>query len=201
MTTKTEIINLALGILSANLISSPDDDSDEAKLSRLHYDTARDSILELQEWQFAIKRFIPAKDADQPLFGWEFQYTVPTDILRVLSCDRIGDIPANMIDPTVLTEFDQIDWILEDDKILANVDVVHARGVRRVTETGKYSANFVYALSTRLAVLMALPLTQSNTIFDKAAGLHAVFLSDATSRDQIQGRSRRIRNKSLLRVR
>jgi len=188
-------------MISANLITSLDDDSDEARLARLNYDIARDATLESQEWTFAIKRFKPAKESEEPLFGWAFQYKVPSDILRVLTCDRLGDIPANMIDPEVITQYDQINWILEDGKILCNEDVVFARGVKRVTETGKYSALFIHALAAKLGMLMAFPLTQSNTIFEKAASLLAAFLSEAKTRDGIQGRSRRIRNKSLLRSR
>ena len=201
MTTKTEIVNLALAMISANLITSLDDDSDEARLANLNYAVARDATLESQEWTFAVKRFKPAQDKETPLFGYSTQFAVPPDILRVLTCDRLGDIPANMIDPEVITQYDQIDWILEDNKILCNQAVVFARGVRRVTEEGKYSALFIHALAAKLGMLMAFPLTQSNTIFEKAAALYAAFLSEAKTRDGIQGRSRRIRNKSLLRAR
>lgn len=201
MTDQVEIANIALTILGANLITSFDDDSDEAKLMRLHYGPARDATLEVQEWTFAVKRFTPDPDVEKPLFGWQFQYTIPSDIIRMLTCDRIGDIPANMIDPTVVTEFDQIDWIVENRKILANVDIIHARGIRRVESEALFSPLFVHAFAAKLALLMALPLTQSNTIFDKAALLYAAMISEAKSRDGIQGRSRRIRNKSLLRVR
>ena len=201
MTTKTEIVNLSLAMISANLITSLDDDSDEARLANLNYSVARDATLESQEWTFAVKRFKPAKDKEIPLFGYGVQFTVPSEILRVLTCDRLGDIPANMIDPEVITQYDQIDWILEDGKILCNQTVVFARGVRRVTEEGKYSALFIHALAAKLGMLMAFPLTQSNTIFEKAAALYGAFLSEAKTRDGIQGRSRRIRNKSLLRSR
>ncbi len=199
MTTQVEIVNIALGILGANQITSLSDDSDEAKLATLHYKTALESTLEVNEWSFSIKRFKPAQDTEKPLFGWEFAYTVPSDIIRVLTCDRIDNI--NAVDLSYVSEFEQIDWIIEDRKILANVDVIYARGIRRVTEEGKFPPLFVHALSSKLAMLMALPLTQSNQIFQQAAGLYAAFSSESKAMDSVQGRSRRIRNKSYLRRR
>lgn len=204
MTTKVEIVNIALSIIGANLITSLDDDSEEAKLAKLHYDIARDATLEVQEWTFAVKRFNPAQDKETPLFGWGFQFTVPSEIIRVLSCDRIDadtQPPNDVLDVNYVSEFEQIDWILEDGKILCNVELVNARGLRRVTETGKFSALFVHAFAAKLAILLAIPLTQSNTIFDKAVALYGAMISEAKSRDGIQGRSRRIRNKTYLRVR
>ncbi len=201
MTTKTEIVNLALAMISANLVSNLSDKSDEARLANINDNIARDATLQINEWSWSVKRFMPAKDADTPLFGWGFQFTVPSDILRVLTCERIGDIPVNMIDPTFVTQYEQDDWQIEDGKILANVDVIYARGIRRVTEEGKYSPLFVNALAAKLGMMMAFPLTQSTTIFEKAAALYAAFVSEAKTMDSIQGRSRRIRNKSLLRAR
>ncbi len=201
MTTQVEIVNIALGIIGANLITSLGDDSEEAKLATIHYNAALEATLELQPWSFAIKRFKPAQDAETPLFGWGFSYTVPSEIIRVLSCDNIGAIPANMVEPNFVSEFEQIDFIIEDRKILANVEVVYARGIKRDVSEGKFPPLFVHMLSAKLAMLMALPLTQSNQIFQTAASLYAAFGSEATSRDQIQGRSKRIRNRSLLRVR
>lgn len=193
--TKTEIINLALSMLGANLITDPTDDSDEAQLANLHYEPARDSVLELQEWQFAIKRFTPAASTTEPLFGWGYAYPVPEDILRVLTCDNLDDHSVSVVD---VTQYGQIDWIIEGNMILANESAIYVRGVRRVESEALFSPNFVYGLATRLAVLMAIPLTQSNSIFDKAVALHNAFLSDATSRDSIQGRNRRIRNRTLM---
>ena len=202
MATKVEIVNIALGLLSANLISSfTGDDSDEAELARLHYDAARDATLEAQEWTFARKRFIPQKNATPPLFGYGNAFDIPSEILRVVSCDRIDRSPGNFTPGDVIYQPEQVDWIVENRQILTNEEQLYARGIQRVTEEGKFSPLFVHAFAAKLAVLMALPLTQSATIATNMSGLYGAFIKEAKTRDGMQGRSRRIRQKSLLQSR
>lgn len=201
MSTQIEIVNIALAMISANLITGIDDDSDEARLARLHYGPARDATLEAQEWTFAMTRFMPAKNAEAPLFGYSAAFDLPTEILRVVACERIGEIPANMVDIDFVSQPDQIDWILENRQILCDVDVVHARGIQRVESEGVFSPLFVHAFAAKLGLLMCYPLTQSSGIATTVGQMYAGFLLEAKSRDAIQGRSRRIRNKSLLRAR
>lgn len=197
MTTKTEIINLALSMLSANTITAPTDDSEEAKLANLHYEPARDATLESHDWTFARIRFQPSLDATPPLFGYANQFTIPTEVLRVTSCDRVDQSPGNYRVGDTVYQPEQVDWQREGTKILTNEDVLYCRGTRKVTDEASFSALFVHALAAKLAVLMALPLTQSNTIAQNMAGMFEVFIRDAVPRDAQQGRSKRIRNRSF----
>lgn len=201
MATKIEIINLALSMLSANLLSSTGDDSDEARLANLHYDPARDATLEAQEWSFAIKRFQPAKTDEAPLYGYGNAFTVPSEILRVVACDRVTNPPSGLMQDISVYQPEQIDWVMEKRLILTDEDVVYARGIERITAEGQFSPLFVHAFAAKLAVLMAYTLTQSNQIMQNAAALYEQFIAEAKSRDGLQGRSRRIRQKQLLRSR
>ena len=198
MSTKTEICNIALGLLGANLVTDVDaDDSTEAKLCRVHYAPAKLATLEAQEWSFAIRRFMPALDAATPLYGWSKQFIVPTDIIRVLSCDN----PSNYLIDQAGLQPEQIDWDFEDGKILANVETVYARGITGAVNEGDFSPAFVQAFAARIAMMVSIPLTASQQLFQNAGGLYAGFIKEAKTRDGMQGRSKRIRNRSLLRIR
>ncbi len=201
MSTKIEIINIALALLSANLITSVEDDNDEARLSKLHYEPARDATLEAQEWTFARKRFLPARNAVDPIFGYGKAYDIPSEILRVVSCDRIDRPPGNFTPGDRTYQPEQVDWIVEDRQILTNEDKIYGRGIQRVESEGKFSPLFVHAFAAKLAVLMALPLTQSNTIATNMTGLYTAFIKEAKTRDGMQGRSKRIRNRALVQAR
>jgi hypothetical protein len=199
MSTKTEICNIALGLIGANLVIDVDaDDSTEARLCRINYLPAKLATLESQEWSFAIRRFNPSLDAAVPLYGWGNQFTVPPDIIRVISCDNPKSV--YIIDQAGL-EPEQINWDFENGKILANVDVVYARGITQDVNEGDFSPAFVQAFAARIAMMVAIPLTQSQQLFQNAGGLYAGFLKEAKTRDGMQGRSKRIRNRSMLRVR
>ena len=199
MATKIEIVNIALGLIGANLITSLQDDSDEARLVNTHYDVARDATLEAHPWTFALKRFEPNADADAPLFGWANAFIVPSEIVRVVSCDRIGPVPSGRGQNTYSPE--QIDWQLERRRIMTNEAKVYAVGVERISNEGDYTNLFVHAFSAKLAMLISLPLTQSSKIFESMAILYENFMAEAKSRDGIQGRTRRIRQQSLDRAR
>ncbi len=201
MASKIEIANLALTFLSANTITAFEDDSDEARLIRLHYPHAKDATLEAQEWSFARKRFKPAKNAESPLFGYANAFTIPSDIVRVIACDRIDRPPGNFTPGDTTYQPEQVDWQVEDNNILSDQDVLYVRGITNQREEGTFSPLFVHALAAKLAVLLALPLTQSNQILQNMAALYDTFITEAKSRDALQGRSKRIRQKSMLRAR
>jgi len=198
MPTKTEICNIALGLIGANLVTDVEaDDSTEAALCRIHYQPAKLATLEAQEWSFAVRRFMPVMDSTVPLYGWGHRFIVPPDIIRVLSCDN----PTNYLIDQAGLQAEQIDWDFEEGKILANVDTVYARGITGAVNEGDFSPAFVQAFAARIAMMVAIPLTASQQLFQNAGGLYAGFIKEAKTRDGMQGRHKRIRNRSLLRVR
>ena len=192
MTERIDISNLALSWLGVNTITGLDDETDEARQVKLNYDLARDATLESHEWSFAVKRFIPAKSSTDPEWGFANQFEIPSDIIRVLSVSP---------DREVWWSFEQHQWVVESGFIMADVDEIFCRGIRRVLDEGIYSNLFAHAFAAKLATLMALSLTQSHQIMEKMAQLFGGMISDAKSRDGLQGRSKRMRNRSMINAR
>lgn len=186
MSERTDIVNIALGILGVDPITDIQDDSTPAELALINYDIARDATLEAHHWTFAIKRWEIAQDATAPEWGYQYRYGVPSDCLRVIN------VGPNI---SATQEYEQDDWELESGFILSNQSTCYMRGIRRVTDEGIYSNLYAHAFAAKMAVLMALPLTHSRKIMELAAALYDTMISEAASRDGMQGRTRRVRHR------
>lgn len=79
-----------------------------------YYDQARDITVTGHPWNEAKDRVIIAQDDDKPIFGYDRQYTKPSDALRILLVnDSLGaDVRNNASSVDA--------WEPEADKILAN---------------------------------------------------------------------------------
>ena len=81
---ETTICNLALAKLGAGKIIALDEESPEAQACRLHYAETRDEVLRSHRWNFATRAQSLTENAVPPIFGWNHQFLLPTDCLRVL---------------------------------------------------------------------------------------------------------------------
>lgn len=199
MTERVDVCNMALSLLGEDPITTIDDDSNNARQLKIFYTPCRDAVLESHDWTFAIERFVPAKSATQPVYGAGVAFDIPPQIIRVVACDRnqaTPDLYAGRINAN-----EQIDWQLESDKIICNEDAIYCRGVRRIEQEGRFSPLFVQAFSAKLAVKLSLNLTAATDIREQMRMEYAEAISEAKSRDGLQGRSVRIRNRTLLKSR
>lgn len=200
---RIDVANLALNWLGEEPIISFEDGSQASNTMDLNYEFARDATLEAHEWTFAIVRFIPGKNSTGPVWGGGNYFDVPSNIIRVLGVwDTEGNVTESGL--SLSNPFDsheQANWLLEKDKILADVDAVYCKGIERVTEEGRYSPLFVHALAAKLALVTALALTQNEVLFEKMAALYAAMIKEAKSRDGMQGRSKRIRQRGIVEIR
>jgi len=183
-------------MLGAKAITSLEDDADEARVMKGFYPLARDGLLEEAEWSFAIRQFQPAQSAADPLWGWGAAFPLPSDILRLLQVDnnkagiRFNDMQRSQVPHEV---YDRV--------IYCNEKAIFCTGIRRVEDEGIYSPLFVEAFASKLAVLAALPITESNTKLQEMMAIHQSFMKTAKSRDGMQSTSRPIRNRTFIGVR
>lgn len=75
-----------------------------------------------------------------PAFGWSYQYTLPTDCLRVLEVNdsEQGD--------------NRSPWIIESDFLLTNQDTCNLVYIAKITDVAKFDPLFVDAFALSLAV-------------------------------------------------
>ncbi len=159
MAANVDIVNRALSKLGDMRISSLGDPTKAAGLAASLFDILRDAEISAHSWNFAKARAVIPAEADKPAFGWEFQYILPSDCLRVLEA---GPWPQSVMADYVGSDTSQ--FTFEDGRILTNLGpVLNLRYLRRVTDPEFFPPTFVEALACKLAAEMAEALTGSNS--------------------------------------
>lgn len=160
MTSQVDIANRALTKLGASRIISFGDDNKQSRAVSSMFDIVRDAELRSHIWSFSKKRASLPALATTPNWGFEYEYGVPSDCLRMLMVNDIYPGPS-------LEDYRNgpvADYSIEGNKILANFPApLKVMYIRRVIDTTEWDAMFVEAFACRLAMEMAEDLTQSNT--------------------------------------
>jgi hypothetical protein len=147
MPSSVDICNRALSRVGEARITSLTDDSKQARACNGAYTLIRDEVLRAHPWNAAITRAKLAKLADDPAFGYDAQYQLPADCLRVVE----------VYDTT-------LPWVVEGRKLLSDEGTpLSIRYVRREEDPNQWDALLVSAVAARLAVELCEELTQSNT--------------------------------------
>lgn len=190
---ETGICNIALGKLGQRGIMSLDDESQAARVCSQFYAHTRDTVLQSEQWNFAMARLALPRLVEVPASGWAGQYQLPSDCLRVTE--------INDSDVTALAGR----YAVEGDRLLTDEDRAVIRYVRRVTDPGFFDPLFVEALATRLAGSMARILTGS---LSEAQGLLTEYARvsgpEARQANATEGRPKPVlpyRNSQLVRAR
>lgn len=154
------IANLALTKLGDLRITDLDEDTKPAREVKAVFTMLRDKLLRRYTWRFSVKRAQLAASATAPEFGYEYQYPLPTDCLRVI---QVGEFypPPNLAD---LNTGNDAEWQIEGRSILHHQSgPLKIRYVRRVTDPVQFDACFDEAFACLIAHNTAEALTQSNS--------------------------------------
>lgn len=149
MATGVSICSNALLMLGAQTINDFNEPLDRAKIASNLYPTIRDDLLRTHPWNCTIKRALLAPDAIPPAFGYDNQFELPADFLRVLEVGQAGC---------------QIDYLVEGRSILANATSVELRYVYLNEVENTWDASLVGLLTMAMACAMAYPITQSSAL-------------------------------------
>ena len=144
--TDTQICNRALQKLGAGRITSLDEASPRAEDCKTLYFDLRDAELRKHPWKFALARATLAPDTATPAFEFSYQFTLPSDFLRMH--------PAH-------TYQEETDWTIEGRRLLTNDgDTIQFRYVRIIEDTSLMDPLFREALSCMIAHELAEPVTK-----------------------------------------
>ena len=188
MISETSICNQALLWLGQELITSLDDQNKTASWMKNNYSFIRDAVLETHAWTFATER-ATSNTADRD--GWDKQFVHPIGEgwISILRCfTRQGKMPDRS-------------FRVEGDKILSDYDTIWYWGIKRITDTQKFSPLFVQALAARLAADAAIPMTENRNLQSDMWNLFDVKVREAANRDGMQGANERVTSSSLVDVR
>lgn len=144
VTSSVSICNIALAQIGANPIHSLTDGSVEAGFCSAFYDQLVEAYLNKHAWNFAVRRMELPPDVDVPLYGFDHQFTLPADCLRVLTVN--GDPRYNV----------------EGRRIVTNSSNCFIKYVARVTDTSQWSQGFIEVVIAALTLRLAYPITKSS---------------------------------------
>ena len=176
-TSEVQICNSALIKLGIKTIIDFEDASNQARVCKHQYPIMRDEVLASHPWNFAIKRVQLARLSSTPAFGWDSEYQLPVDCLRVLHPSRrefeLSDIP----------------FVVEGRKLLRNGtdSPLNVKYIAKETDVSKFSPQFSEALSLRLAADFGYALVQNRSISEYFMALFEQFMSRARSADAQEG--------------
>lgn len=182
MASRVEIANRALTKLGQARILTLTDDVKAAREINSCFDILRDAELREHAWSFSIKRAQLAALVSTPSWGFDNQFQLPTDYLKMLDINdswRVGiqDYVTGPSDP----------FKIEGGLILTDMDApLKIRYVARIEDAGLYDALFVEALACRIAVEVCEALTQSNAKKDIAWAEHAKAVAAAHTANAIE---------------
>lgn len=170
-TSEVQICSNALLLLGAQTINSFDDETDRALLVSNLWPNALDAILRAHPWNCAIKRVALAPDATAPINDYSYQFTLPSDCLRVLS---VGD------------REDRPQFEIEGRKILADDNPLYLRYVYRNEDIPSWDSLLVQAAEAYMAMTCAYPITKSASMLDAMAKLWQLKVQHARSVDGME---------------
>lgn len=182
----TQLCNLALAEIGDSYsISDINETSNQAAVCRLFFQPTRDAMLRAHPWNFARGLADLSALSDEPIFGWDYQYALPADFIR-------------------LVEYNGLDaWQTEDDFQIANgpsgglvllsddntASVVY---IKRITDANLFDTLFTEAFTLRLAQRICTKLTKDDAIKDKLARESKEALARARQTDANESRPRRL---------
>ena len=185
---------MALGRLGEPRISSLSEENKTAQQCAIYYPVVRDELFESGIWDFATKRAELSQVATAPDFGYDYQYELPGDYIRLL------DFNGAEIDQ----ERELFD--IEGNRLLTDADTASIRYIYRNESTADYSPLFVQAFALKLAAELSVTLTGSrnekvallqeyeNLALPKARTIDAN-KSRGRRRDQVYGESEVVRRR------
>lgn len=215
MATEVDIANLSLAHLGDDATVSsfdPPEGSAQAEHCARFYPIARDGLLEMFDWKFAVTRITGAELTSEAT-SWQYCYAMPNDCLRVIAVlppDALDDYStptsgANVFGtPELLNgDYQTQDYAVETledgtQVIYTNQEEAVIRFVKRVTNSAKFPPLFTTALSYLLASYLAGPVIKGDVGREESKGQYKMFMQVMSSAMTSDAQQQQLRPKHLV---
>jgi hypothetical protein len=150
---KTELCNLALGLIGSKRIVTSDlsnNTNTEARYCKLFYDPTKKAALRLCKPSCATKRAnLGTAVSATPAFRYDYAYQLPNDCVRVIQMEEL-----------------EYEWRREGDKLLTDESTAKIIYIFDLTDASKFDPLFVEVFSVWLGLKLAIPLSADKEIRD-----------------------------------
>lgn len=161
MASQNEIANHALDLLGETSITDINDSVERAERLLGAWEATRDRSLRSHIWSFSLERVSLAADASAPEWGFDYQYTLDGDVVRVV---QVNDYWP----PAVLSDYvnsDTAPFRIEARKILTDYAApLKVRWAVNSIDVGQWDACFAVVMACNLADRISTRATGSETI-------------------------------------
>ena len=170
MASVVQICNSALNQLGASSITALTENSKNARICNERYETIRDAVYRSHPWNCLVKRVQLAQDSDTPAWGFTYQYTLPSDCLRVL---QIKDYNS--------------DYKIEGRKLLIGESEVYLIYLAMESDVNQLDILLRETISACLAQDIAYAITSNLQVAKLMAEKYQAKLSEARHTDASEG--------------
>ena len=180
--TALDLCNQALALAGEEAILTLDEQTRNAALCRAHYGATLREVLRSSTWNSARARVTLSPLAESPSFGWQYQYQLPADFIRVV---RINDAQADAVQGPL--------YEIEGRKLLTNhspLNLVYIRNPEIADGTGVYELDplLARAVVVLLASKLAWPLQSSRTLRESLLSEYDNILRQARVMNRMESR-------------
>jgi len=170
MSSIVQICNSALNQLGASSITALTENSKNARLCNERYETIRDAVFRSHPWNCLVTRVQLAQDTDTPAWGFSYQYTLPSDCLRVLT----------------ILNYDA-DYKIEGRKLLINESSVFMLYLKIETDVNQLDILLRETIAAGLASDIAYAITSNMAVSKLMIEKYGLKLSEAKHTDASEG--------------
>jgi hypothetical protein len=176
--TKTDVFNRALAEIGTRLVTSDTEDSHEANTCNALYDMVRLELNQSHAWNWAIRRTELAQETSDPTWKWDNSFALPADMLKLLKVSR--DEYDHQFEPRYQVKGKQgtTTGVINTDE-----DKIFIEYVADVQEVIAMPPLYREALAYKLAMVIAVPLTEQRSKADAAERKYNAAVMKAKSQD------------------
>lgn len=181
MASKVDIINMALTRLGEQPIGAIDEGSEPANIAGRIYDIVLESELRKWPWTWATTTQELTSIASETPPDFATAFALPADYIKMVE----------ITDPTMGTTYwrwnphREVDvrfgneWEIREKKLYINTDYVTIKYVKLQTDTTKWDSSFVDAFAWKLAMEMAMSLSEQPAMVDIARSQYYIEMNIA----------------------
>jgi hypothetical protein len=183
MASQLEIANWAMMLIGEKRLSSLSDDNGHAENIAAGWDMLRDRALRRHAWHFAIERASLAADSAEPEWGFDYQYSLAGDVVKVL---QVGEYYPGA-DRSDLRTSETAEYRIEGRKILTNYGApLSVKWVVNSVAVGEWDASFAALFAADLAEYLSPRATGSGEMAQRIAMWRMEAAAEANATNAIE---------------
>lgn len=169
-TSWVKVCNIALSRLGTASISSLTEGSQNALFCNTLLPNAIENVLAQYDWSCSRKRISLNPDGEAPAFGYEYQFPLPVDCVRIVHADLNGEA-----------------YTIENGRLLTDSPTLNLVYIARPADPSVLSVGIRDAISKTLAFLLSTPLSSDENMAARVAAAAQNAIERAKTDDAMSG--------------